>query len=150
MKQFLIVENDKFMDTLFKNSLFDSFLTQEITLYTDIKYKIDGTLHKNFHVNDNVPAAPFMSWKFLRNKIIHLFSQTDEVQYLEIIFLTTKEKTEQISTDAKSFILNIMYENKAFILTSAWSPKIFTMDKSAEIEWDAKIERSLLQYNFIK
>ncbi len=146
---FTISDNKKFMNQLLKNDLFDTFLVREIILYTNIKYIIDGTLNKDFYVSENLPAAPYMSWEFLRPKIHFLLANKDVPSYFKIIFSTTKENTEQISDQAQTFFLNIIYKDNITTITTSWTPKTFTLDKTPEQEWDKKMEKFLCKWNFI-
>ncbi|OON96366.1 MAG: hypothetical protein ATN31_09765 [Candidatus Epulonipiscioides saccharophilum] len=149
MQKFKILNSNRFMNVLLRDSLFHTFLVREMTLYSDVKYKIDGTIHEDFYVSKDLPAAPFMSWAFLQPKIISLLVNNQIPSYMKIGFVTSPSKTAEISNEANGFILNVLYEKNEFFLNTAWNPKEFTLDKSIEASWDNKIEQFLSKYTFI-
>ena len=150
MQSYTIVDKKKFMHSLLKGDLFDSFLLREALLTTRCKIIIDGERNIDFYDPElDTDLTPYMTWKEIQPSVYQLIAGHKLPTYFKIIFATNDEKTSAISTDVSTFFLNITIKDNNLTCSTGVAYKTFSLDKSPETTWDKKIERFLLKYAFI-
>lgn len=153
MQAFDITNRKEFMTKLLKSDLFESFEVREVVSHTAFKLVIDGKRNKEYF-NDiqNDPDtiySDYLSWAEMRKHVYELMQGHTLPTYFKIILSTKAEKTVQLSSDASTFYLNIIFKDNQITCNTGTAYKSFTLDKSADQIWDERIKQFLFKYQFI-
>lgn len=139
------------MNYLLRQDLFDHFQVREVTLHTFYKLHIDGKRNTDFYpegTSDNL--SDYVAWSEMKDYIFQLIKGDTSPSYLKVILSTTKDQTQEISSDASTFFLNIVYKDASIQCTTGTAYTTFTLDKTPEKAWDDQITRFLLSKNLIE
>ena len=152
-----------FMNKLLGSNIFDNFLLQEATIQGAITYHINGTLHQDFYSAEELETEQLTGLSFLpygkvRTQCFDLIKGKRTPSYFKFILLLSPvnlEKTLQqtgssfTSQDISAIFLNLKFQNKKLLLTTGISYRIFTTDKSLELEWDNLIKKFLRNHQIM-
>lgn len=153
----LSVEDLKsFTQKLFLGTDFDDFLLTEAKIVTFNTFTIDGHIRRGFYTEEeeqelNLQECSF--WKTIRPVCFslikgkrlpgsfHISLQADS-QRIEH-FLSSRQILSVSREQIKGLYLHIRYEDGKLFCITGTSFAFFTMDKTAEREWDAYVEEFL-------
>ncbi|OON92282.1 MAG: hypothetical protein ATN34_02655 [Epulopiscium sp. Nele67-Bin002] len=142
MQNYIITNNKTFMANLLKSSIFDTFEAREVVLQTQVKHLIDGFNGAN----------EFIKWNYLRPTVYSLISKQHTLSYFKLVLSISKVNDLQhqfVTDDTCTFFLNITFKDNQINCTTGCAYKTFTLDKSAEQNWDKYIEKLFISNNFI-
>lgn len=145
-----LIETNIFMNKLLKEDVFNHFLLKEASISGFASYTINGRINRDFFSSDELEellAEPieFLPFSALRQKCFELMKGKRAPLSFRFIFLLYPFQIERIFRTSSSSIdfsnisalfLNISYQEKRLIATTGVSYNTFTVDKSAEQEWD--------------
>lgn len=149
-----------FMNELLKTETFDHFLLQEATISSAATYIIDGHLSKEFYSATELeelgltgyPALPF---SMLRGNCFDLIKGKKAPASFRFVFLLSpdnlKKTLESVgssftSADITGVFMNLKFQNQMLTLTTGISYRIFSTDKSLDVQWDKLVKRFLSQH----
>ena len=130
------------MNQLLKGSAFDGFLVRgaEISVFT--KIEISGILDKNFYPEterDNLNRN-YVCWGEIKPFALSVIKGARTPSALKIIFSITDGEVKALHDNASAMFLNLLYEDSKLRFTTAVSQRGFSLDKSADVVWDAYIK----------
>ena len=138
------------MNYLLKQNLFDHFEVREVTLHTFYKLHIDGKRNLDFyHENESKNLSEYISWSEMKNYLFELIKGKKSPSYLKVVLSTSQNDTQNISLDASTFFLNIVYKEETIQCTTGTAYTTFTLDKTPEKAWDDKMTQFLISHNLI-
>lgn len=153
MQSFDVTNRKEFMARLLKSDLFDTFEVREVSAHVAFKMVLDGKRNKEYFndINEDPDAtySDYLTWGEMRKHVYELMIGKKLPTYFKIVLSTSKEKTQQLSTDAATFFLNISFKDNKINCTTGTAYLGFTMDKSSEKLWDERMQHFLLKYEFI-
>jgi len=139
------------MSSLLKQGLFDHFEVREVTLHTFYKLHIDGKRNIDFYSEAEIEGlSEYISWSEMKDYIFELIKGKKSPTYLKVILSTTKHETQDISLDASTFFLNIVYKDEAIQCSTGTAYTTFTLDKTPEKAWDDHITQFLVSHKLIE
>lgn len=153
MQSFEITNRKEFMSKLLKSDLFETFELREIIAHVSFKMVIDGKRNLEYfndtsHDSDKV-YSKYLTWGEIRKHVYELLSGNKLPTYFKIILSTNKDKTSQLSSDASTFYLNIIFKDNQITCSTGTAYKSFTLDQSADHIWDERMKQFLFKYQFI-
>ncbi|HHX62534.1 MAG TPA: hypothetical protein GX707_17750 [Epulopiscium sp.] len=145
-----IINNNLFMSSLLKQDLFDHLEVREVTLHTFYKLHIDGKRNMDFYLEDEIEGlSEYISWSEMKDYVFELIKGKKSPTYLKVVLSTTQHETQDISLDASTFFLNIVYKDEAIHCTTGTAYTTFTLDKTPEKTWDDQMTQFLISHNLI-
>ena len=145
-----IVNNNLFMSCLLKQDIFDFFEVREVTLHTSYKLHLDGKRNMDFYESHELETlSEYLPWSQVRPSIFELIKGKKSPTYFKIILSTSPESTQEISTEASTFFLNITYKDGAISCITGTAYSSFSLDKTPEQTWDNKITKFLISNNLV-
>lgn len=139
---FDIVNNKLFMNTLFKNSVFDIFEVRNIEIKTFASFQVSGLLEKNYFSLDEqeLILRKYCLWSDLKPIIFQLIKGDKLPKFIKIVFSYNDDKINEICENSAALFLNIVFENNKISCITGSSEKIFSLDKKVENSWDNHIK----------
>ena len=117
-----------FMNKLLAEDVFDGFVFREAVISSFSRFEIDG------RGDSENPLFP--DWRELRPFVFSIIKGRAKPKVMRIVLSWPEDGIEEIDRAAKSLFLNIAFEADNVLLTTGCSTKTFTLDKSAEQNWD--------------
>ena len=149
MKAFEIKNTKEFMAKLLASEAFDDFLMLETKLTMATQYVLDGHLQKDFFDTDEWEEQKYavIEWSRMRPTVFSLIKGTHTPVRFQISMQMKPDKVQKmlqsdeqelaaLNNLVSGFYVNIRFENGKVQLITAVDYKTFTMDKSAEKEFD--------------
>ena len=140
MKLIEVDEVRVFMKNLFWAETFDKFCVADIDIKTLISYSINGKVNAGW-LDDVAKEAyaeeEFVYWRDIRQVIFSLIKGENTPELLRIQFVSH-------DSAGGSRGLRIQFEDGNLSVMSTYTPREFSLDKTAERLWDENVE------NFIK
>lgn len=137
---------------------FDNYFLCEAEIVTFNKFTIDGHMQKRFYSNEeyeDMGSPQWSSWNKVRPLCFEMIKGSKTPLRFKIVlrlndreiekFLQENELSYTLS-DIGGLYLNLIYENSKLNCITGSSVNLFTMDKSLEKAWDAKVEKELSIY----
>lgn len=138
------------MNYLLKQDLFDHFEVREVTLHTFYKLHIDGKRNIDFYHEDETEGlSEYISWSEMKNYLFELIKGKKSPTYLKVVLSTPQHETQDISLDASTFFLNIVYKEESIQCTTGTAYTTFTLDKTPEKAWDDHMTQFLVSHKLI-
>ena len=145
MRAFEVANNSikSVMNQLLKGSAFDCFLVRGVDISVFTRFEISGILDKNYYpetergsINRN-----YVYWHEIKPFIFSLIKGGRAPGMLKIIFSSSDEDVKNLHDSASAMFLNFLYEESKLRFTSAVGYQGFTLDKSADMAWDAYVHK---------
>ena len=145
------------MNKLLCTECFDNFLLQEATIQSAISYHIEGTLHSDFYSEEELELEQLKGLSFIpygrvRTQCFDLIKGKHTPSFFKFVLLLSPDNLERTlkqtgsslsSSDVSSAFINLKFQNNQLILTTGISYRIFTTDKTFDLEWDGLMKRFL-------
>ena len=145
-----IINNNLFMNCLLKQDLFDIFEVREVTLHTSYKAHLDGRRNIDFYDTEELEGlSEYLSWSELRPYVFELIKGSKSPSYLKVILSTPAAKTQEMSTEASTFFLNITYKEGVISCITGTAYTSFSLDKTLEKIWDDKMTKFLISNKLV-
>ena len=145
-----ITNNNLFMSCLLKQDLFDFFEVREVTLHTSHKLHLDGRRNLAFYDEHELEGlSDYLSWSELRPSVFELIKGKKSPTYFKIVLSTCPRSTQEISTEASTFFLNITYKDQAISCITGTAYSSFSLDKTPEQTWDDQMTRFLISNKLV-
>ncbi len=152
-----ITSTKQFMNRLLTGDCFSSFLLESASVTTFNTFHIDGRIHPEFYNSEDSDFADktkysFSSYQDVQEHLFSIIKGSRTPLGMKLTLLLNPDSMEKllISNDCSvprellsGFVLNIKYDGKKILLTTAISYEGFTMDKSAEPVWDNAMKKFL-------
>ncbi|BBF41516.1 hypothetical protein lbkm_0195 [Lachnospiraceae bacterium KM106-2] len=144
-----------FMASLLMNQTFDRFLVNDVEITTFTTFKMQGILNKDWYSTDEMEAMNdknYVKWELLRPIAYSIIKGSKTPDHFKIVLQVNAHDNRQMlaaigkspeDNDAATFFLNIIFEENSLRVISGTSIKMFTMDKSQEIQWDQAVKQFL-------
>ena len=153
MKQFEIENIKKFTGALFTGEAFDNFCVTEASFSTLIDVTIDGHINNEFlEESRKAPQSAGKDWTVRWKKIKPLCFDIIKGQRVplkfKIVFMMPRAGVSRFIDDAgaafkedqvNGLFMNVRYEAGRLDVITGTSLKEFSLDKSLEEAWDARI-----------
>jgi hypothetical protein len=149
MKAFEIKNTKEFMAKLLASEAFDDFLMLETKLTMATQYILDGHLQKEFFDTDEWKEQKYavIEWSKMRPTVFSLIKGTHTPVRFQISMQMKPDKVQKmlqsdeqelaaLNNLVSGFYVNIRFEKGKVQLITAVDYKTFTMDKSAEKDFD--------------
>lgn len=152
-----ILEIKDFMNKLLCGELFDNFLMQEAVIQGSITWSASGSLNTDFYSpeeleENGLSGLAFLPFGQVRPQCLSLIKGKRTPTYFKFVFLLspinlarTLEQTKSSFTpgDISGMFVNLKFQQGRLLLTTGVSYRIFSTDKSLELEWDQLMKRFL-------
>lgn len=144
-----------FMACLLMNNTFDGFLVNDVEITTFSTFKMDGILNKSWYSTDELEAMAdknYVKWEALRPIAYSIIKGSKTPEHFKIVLQVNSDAKRKMlagigktpeDNDAATFFLNINFEDDSLRVISGTSIKVFTMDKSQEVQWDQAVKSFL-------
>lgn len=146
-----------FMNKLLCTECFDNFLLQEATIQSAISYHIEGNLHSDFYSEEELELEQLKDLSFIpygrvRTQCFDLIKGKHTPSFFKFVLLLSPDNLERTlkqtgsslsSSDVSAAFINLKFQNNQLILTTGISYRIFTTDKTFDLEWDGLMKRFL-------
>ena len=135
MVSFQVEELGKFMSMLLSGDAFDTWNVVEAKAETFCEIHLNGRIKKEFFdTEEREELAEYAAW----SEVKPLFYQAIKgkklpLSFTVVLMLPAKAVSEQAGD--KRF-LNIRYTKQGCVLTTGFAQTLFSLDKTAEQEWD--------------
>ena len=162
MQTIEILEIKNFTGKLLLGEEFDKFQLIEAHVTTNVDFKIDGSIHKEFF-DEAYEITPYVLWKdikhfvlsFIKGKILPIrFKLIFSLRPADIPRLLQKGELDEDPENISSLNFTILYErahkdpdviadsvfSQKMTCTTGFARKNFTLDKTTENYWDETIE----------
>lgn len=153
-----IPEVKPFMNHLLCQSTFDAFHVTELTLTTFGSFTIDGHIQKDYYTKEEYETLygsgyPLARWKQLRPVCFGLIKGKHTPLSFSIVFQLSRTGLDKFLSeldtsftfsDINGLFVNLRYSEGKLTAVTGISLKIFSLDKSLESAWDAKIQKFIL------
>lgn len=146
-----ILEMNRFMAKLLKGENFDGFLLKEGFLRTNIEYRFQGQLFKEYFeiAEQEKLEEKYIYWGELRPTVFELIKGKRTPLAFSFTLLLTKNDTAQllarrqinVGEDSPSLFLQIRFEHGEGHIVTGTARNIFTLDKSLEEAWDTEVKQ---------
>lgn len=150
-----------FMHTFLLTDTFDHFLLQEGVVVTAASYVIDGTITDGFYTENEreelgIKDCHFLPFSMLRARIFDLIKGKKAPDSFKFVLLLSPENLlrtiERIGSsytpaDISAMSLNIRFQKQKLTLTTGISYRIFSTDRTLELEWDRFVRQFLSQHD---
>ena len=131
-----------FMAKLFQGTEFSGFEVRKIEIKTITKFSIDGQLE----TTEEEAPVQFCTWAQLQPYALNIIKGSVKPRAIKIIFALGQTEMQshfaEHANDASLF-LNIAFDGDKITLTTGYSQKTFTLDKTINTAWDAYITQFL-------
>ena len=146
-----IINNSLFMSCLLKKDLFDQFEVREVTLHTFYKLHIDGKRNKDFYIDQETEGlSDYITWAEMRDYIFEAIKGKKSPTFMKVVLSTNQQESQEISSVASTFFLNIVYNEGAIQCTTGTAYTTFSLDKTPEKAWDNKMAQFLASQQLIE
>lgn len=159
MTAFQILDVKDFMSKLLLKETFDSFALSELTITTGITYTIDGLLHPEFYQPQDAEALhdaeqTHISWQEVRSYCFSIIKGKQVPLSFRIVFMLAAPEISHLLSDSglsltaadiTGLYLNCQFDRQGLTLVTGTALRFFTLDKSLDRAWDARIRTFLLQ-----
>ena len=134
----LVHDIKEFMNLLLKKNRFDDFYMRQIDITTFTLFQIDGKRNKQHYslAEQELITDEYCFWKEIRQYAFEIIKGQKLPKQIKIIFSIPQNKTEMICATPANYFLNISFEHNTITCTTGCSLLKFSMDKTAEHEWD--------------
>ena len=138
MISFTIHDTKEFMHLLLKQNTFDNFCIYRMDITTFALFQIDGYKNKAYFspAEQELITENYCFWKEIRHYAFEIIKGQKLPKQIKIIFSINQNKTEMICATPANYFLNISFEHNTITCTTGCSLLKFSMDKTAEHEWD--------------
>ncbi len=153
MRSFEITNIKGFMNSLFKEEIFDEFESRGIIIDTFTHFEISCSAEQEL-APENEQSDPetkkqvFCSWKELKNIVFLIIKGKEKPKKLKILLAANVSLREGLNKNAAALFLNINYVGQNVVLTTGSSQKQFSLDRELETVWDEYVKEYLQKNNF--
>lgn len=150
-----VIDVKAFMNSLLVQNVFDNFYLWEADFKTFGEFSIDGKLNEDYYSSDELEMLgdrKYATWAEVKPFAFSYVKGNKLPVTIKIIMMVSKSSTENIINNSglkiqvdevKGLFLNIKYEKGNLYISSGTSFKNFTMDKTIENLWDARLKQFL-------
>lgn len=148
------------MNQLLIGSTFDLFPVSETSVTTFNTFTIDGRINKEFFDTDiqdmlTQNGAVYSLWKEIKPFCFSIIRGKRTPLQFKIIFQFSPEQASLLSpadtdrkpSDISVFFLNLQYKNNLLLCTTGVFQKFFSLEKTAEQQWDSAVRLFLQSHN---
>lgn len=151
MISYKITEVKPFMAKLLASTAFDDYILKELELQTFATFTVSGQLHEDFFSKEELEErkdSKNVLWSEVRPIAFNMIKGNKTPLALKIIFqlpqqqcseLTAASCGKQNDRDLGGLYLNIRFEKGELRIITGTAIKTFTLDKTLEREWDARV-----------
>ncbi len=134
----LVHDTKEFMNLLLKQNRFDDFYMKQIDITTFTLFQIDGKRNKQYYslAEQELITDNYCFWKEIRPYAFQIIKGQKLPKSIKIVFSLPKNKTDVISNVPATFFLNVIFEQNTLMCTTGYALETFSMDKTAEFDWD--------------
>ena len=125
-----------FMNKLLREEVFDNFEVHNIIINSFAKFDISGGL---YYADDTASDKKHTSWQKLQPYVFNIIKGNKRPEYMKFVFFAGDKMQAELSETKAVYFLNIIFENKQILVTSAVMVKEFTLDRSQEYIWDTYV-----------
>lgn len=146
-----VIDVKAFMNHLLVQNVFDNFYLWEADFKTFGEFSINGKLNEDYYSSDELEVLgerKYATWAEVKPFAFSYVKGSKLPVAIKIIMMVSKSGTESIihnsglkmqADEVKGLFLNIKYDKGNLYISSGTSFKNFTMDKTIENLWDARL-----------
>ncbi len=144
------------MNHMLASETFDSFLLQEASLATAVKYEIDGRINREFYPEEERDARSlpyeFQPWSEARANLLALIKGKHSPTFFRFVLqlkpesadlMLLRELPEGNFENVRALLINVKYDGHEAVITTGTSYETFVMDRTADQIWDRAFARFL-------
>lgn len=134
-----IKDTKSFMNAMFKKDSFDRFEVRDVFITTFTSFEIHCKYNsKFFSLDASVEAAnkKWCAWEEIKPYAFSIIKGSRTPALVKVIFSADESLIEEISPQAASMFINVIFEKGNLTVSTGYSQKNFSLDKSAEVCWD--------------
>ncbi len=135
---------------------FDSFLLQEASLSTAVRYEIDGRINREFYPEEERDARSlpyeFQPWSEARANLYSLIKGKHSPTFFRFVLqlkpdaadlMLLREYPEGNFENVRALLINVKFDGHEAVITTGTSYDTFVMDRTADQIWDRAFARFL-------
>ena len=154
MKAYQIKDIKNFMNIFLNSETFDHFYLEKATIVMGISYFLDGRIIEDFYQVEELELLGnqkplFTRWRDTRTNCIQLIKGKKTPVAFQFTLLADPENFSNLSDPMiQAYVVNIKFEQGVLKCVTAVSYSGFTLDKTAEQEWDLTVYKFLSSCQF--
>ena len=132
MKAIRVTNIKAFMNVLFANTAFDSFLFVEGDISVAMDYHISGRVNMNFFSEEELESLrleEFMRWQDVKENVRQMIKGKRLPVSMKLVL-------KKPGSGDITYIVNIRFDNNSLMLVTGVTHSVFTTDRTGEQEWD--------------
>lgn len=127
----------QFMGELFAGVAFDDFYVTSCEINMITKITIDGKRSKRWSEDNG--GKTFCSWKEIKELVYNVIRGSKSPSLFKIVF--SKRDESEMEVYEGNGIITLKFEDDTATITTGYISKEFTLDKTAEKEWDIAVSK---------
>ena len=149
-----LTEIKECMAKLLLSETFDSFLFIEGEVTTFNTFHIDGYLHKEFFLENELLDCEYTLWKDIREHFFSLIKgKRTPLNFKFVLGLSGSNIQKLIQQqgldfeleDIRGLYINLKFDGQKLQCVTGTAMTLFTMDKTLEQAWDAMVQKFFTQ-----
>jgi hypothetical protein len=152
-----ISEIKSFMAKLLAGTVFDNFILKEMEIQTFTSFHISGQFLEAFFSKEELAERGenrFIQWSDVKNIAFTVIKGSKTPLSMKIVFQLPTAVSSLIhqgdgmslhKEEVGGLYLNVRFDNNELHIITGTAMKTFTMDKTAELEWDQEVKGFLKQ-----
>lgn len=153
-----IMEVKPFMGKLLMSTAFDEFILRELELQTFTGFTISGQLNEEFFSKEELEERngyKSVYWSEVKPIAYSMIKGNKTPTAFKVVFQLSPQQCEKMTAllggklrteDIGGLYLNIRFEKGELRIITGTAIKTFTLDKTLEHEWDARLGSMLKEY----
>lgn len=131
------------MNELLLGKGFDKLEMRSCEITTNVSYKIDGIINKQWYETPYENGASYIKWADIKPTVFNIIKGKKSPKTMKLVFSMSRENMEELHSNAAACFLNLAYENDTASVITATMQKQFALDKSLDMVWDDSVRKFL-------
>lgn len=143
----------EFMTKLLASPFFDHLILKEMEINTFTSFHISGKFYKEFYSDEEIDLReyPTLMWSDIREIAFAIIKGNKNPLSMKIVLQFPPEQTKDLlgkigqvhEDNVGGLFINVRFEKGKLNIVTASAMKTFTMDKTLDYEWDARVKEIL-------
>lgn len=139
-----------FMAKLLASTFFDHLILKEMEINTFTSFRVSGQFYKEFYTEEEIELRkyPAVLWGEIREIAFTIIKGSKSPLSMKIVLQLPPDQTREFlqeipgvnEDDVGGLFINIRFEKEKLDIITGNSMTTFTMDKTLDREWDAKVK----------
>lgn len=144
-----ILDKDEFLNKLYQENRFQSFLLFEARIKSVNDYYINGKVNTDLlNIDDRDNYKQYITWDSIKEDFFYLYNKNKDMINGKIILMFNPDNVKKLiemnnipvsEKEVGALFLNINIEFKNIYITTGISMNNFSLDKTLENVWDSTV-----------